>query len=57
MSYNNRAVAYLIDDKEYELYDKNNQIVERIRGEQLAEVEKEEKQRINELYKEKGKEN
>lgn len=57
MSYDNRAVAYLIDDKEYELYDKNNQIVERIRGEQLAEVEKEEKQKINELYKEKGKGN
>lgn len=57
MSYDNRAVAYLIDDKEYELYDKNNQIVERIRGEQLAEVEKKEKQKVNELYKEKGKVN
>jgi hypothetical protein len=53
MSYDNRAVAYLIDDKEYELYDKNNQVVERIRGEQLAEVEKAEKQKINELYKNK----
>lgn len=55
-SYDNRAVAYLIDDKEYELYDKNNQVVERIRGEELAEVEKKEKQKINELYKTKEEE-
>ena len=52
-SYDNRAVAYLIDDMEYDLYDKKNQVVERIRGEQLAEVEQEEKQKINELYKQK----
>lgn len=52
-SYDNRAVAYLIDDMEYNLYDKNNQVVERIRGEQLAEVEQEEKQKINEMYKSK----
>lgn len=55
-SYDNRAVAYLIDDKEYELYDKNNQVVKKIRGEELAEVEKEEKQKINELYKNKEEE-
>lgn len=53
ISYDNRAIAYLIDDKEYELYDKNNQVVERIKGEQLAEVEKEEQQKINKMYKSK----
>lgn len=53
ISYDNRAIAYLIDDKDYELYDKNNQVVERIKGEQLAEVEKEEKQKINKMYKSK----
>ena len=53
LSYDNRAVAYLIDDKDYDLYSKENQIVRRIRGEELAEVEQEEKQKINEYYKEK----
>ena len=53
ISYDNRAIAYLIDDQDYELYDKNNQVVERIKGEQLAEVEKEEKQKINKMYKSK----
>lgn len=53
VSYDNRAIAYLIDDKEYDLYNKENQVIRRIRGEELAEVEKEEKQKISEYYKEK----
>lgn len=50
-SYNNRAVAYLIDDKEYDLYNDKNEVVKRIYGEELEKVSKEEKQKISEYYK------
>lgn len=50
-NYDNRAYVYLIDDKEYELYDKENQVVQRITGEELEQVELEEKKKINEYYK------
>lgn len=53
-SFDNRAYVYLIDDKEYELYDKENQVVQRITGEELEKVELEEKKKINEYYKLKG---
>lgn len=53
-SFDNRAYVYLIDDKEYELFDKENQVVQRITGEELEKVELEEKKKINEYYKMKG---
>ena len=52
-SYDNRGVIYLIDDKEYNLYNKDNQIVQRIYGEELEKISKDEKQKINEYYKNK----
>ena len=53
LSYDNRGVIYLVDDKEYELYNKDNQIVQRIYGEELEKISKDEKQKINEYYKNK----
>lgn len=50
-NYDNRAYVYLIDDKDYDLYNKENQVVQRITGEELEQVELEEKKKINELYK------
>ena len=52
-SYDNRGVIYLVDDKEYDLYNKDNQIVQRIYGEELEKISKDEKQKISEYYKEK----
>jgi len=53
ISYDNRGIIYLIDDMEYSLYNKENQIIQKIKGEELEEVEKKEKERINEYYKSK----
>lgn len=53
LSYDNRGVIYLVDDKEYELYNKDNQIVQRIYGEELEKISKDEKRKINEYYKNK----
>ena len=53
LSYDNRGVIYLVDDKEYELYNKDNQIVQRIYGEELEKISKDEKKKINEYYKNK----
>lgn len=53
LSYDNRGVIYLIDDKEYSLYSDKNEVVQKIRGEELEKVSKEEKQKISEYYKSK----
>ena len=52
-SFDNRGVIYLIDDKEYNLYNNKNEAIQRIRGEELEKVSKEEKQKISEYYKSK----
>lgn len=51
ISYDKRGIIYLVDDKEYVLYDKNNDEKRRVTGEEIENISCEEKQKINELYK------
>lgn len=51
LSYNNRAVAYLIDDKVYNIFDSNNNIVNKVLGDQITDIQKKTKSQVNELYK------
>ena len=51
VSYDSRGIIYLVDDKDYDLYNSKNEVVKRITGDQLREVEQEEKQKISEYYK------
>jgi len=51
INYDKRGLVYLIDDKEYVLYDEHNKESERVRGEEIENISKQEKERINELYK------
>lgn len=51
VSYDNRGILYLVDDKEYALYDKNNNESSKANGEDIASVSKDGKQKINEYYK------
>ena len=51
ISYDNRALVYLIDDKEYQLYDKYNHEQEKVNGEDVESVSQKEKQKVNEFYK------
>ena len=51
VSYDKRGIIYLVDDKEYTLYDNKNKQVMTARGEEIENISKEEKQRISEYYK------
>lgn len=51
VSYDNRGILYLVDDKEYVLYDQYNNEVSKVNGEDVESVSKNEKQKINEYYK------
>lgn len=51
ITFDNRAVMYLVDDKQYELYNKENEIVKKVVGEDVELISKTEKIRINEYYK------
>ena len=51
ISYDNRAILYLIDDKEYKLYNNYNQEVDKVNGEDVGEISQKEKQKVNEYYK------
>lgn len=51
VSYDKRGIIYLVDDKEYTLYDNKNKQVMTAKGEEIEDVSKEEKQRISEYYK------
>ena len=51
ISYDNRAIVYLIDDKEYKLYNNYNQEVDKVNGEDVGEISQKEKQKVNEYYK------
>lgn len=53
ISFDTRGIVYLIDDKEYILYDKYDNEVERANGEDIESISKEEKQKINDYYKSK----
>ena len=51
MSYDSRGIVYLVDDKEYALYDNHNKEVMMVKGEEIEKLSKDEKQKINEYYK------
>lgn len=51
ISYDNRALIYLIDDKEYILNDKYNKEQERVNKEDVESISQSEKQKVNEYYK------
>lgn len=51
INFNNRGIIYLIDDKEYILYDKNDNDVGRVTGEDVESISKNEKQKVSEYYK------
>lgn len=51
VSYDNRGILYLVDDKEYILYDQNDKEVSRAQGETIEKISRDEKQKINEYYK------
>lgn len=51
ISYDKRGIIYLVDDKEYILYDKNNDVKRKGTGDEIEKISSEEKQKINELYK------
>lgn len=51
ISFNQRGILYLVDDKEYVLYDENNNEQRRANGEEIESISKQEKQKVNEYYK------
>lgn len=53
ISYDTRGIVYLVDDKEYALYDQYDKEIERVNGEEIEKISKDEKQKVNEYYKEK----
>ena len=50
-NYDKRANVYVVDDKKYELYDKDNKLVDSITGELIEELSLKEKSKISEYYK------
>ena len=53
ISFDKRGILYLVDDKEYILYDKYNEEKRRATGEEIEKISQEEKQKINDYYKNK----
>ena len=53
ISFDKRGILYLVDDKEYILYDKYNEEKRRATGEEIESISQEEKQKINDYYKNK----
>ena len=53
ISFDKRGILYLVDDKEYILYDKYNDERRRASGEEIENISQEEKQKINDYYKSK----
>ena len=51
VSYGNRGILYLVDDKEYDLYDKEDKEVAKVNGENIETVAQDGKRKINEFYK------
>lgn len=49
-NYNVRGIMYLIDDKEYELYDKNNVAVSKCNGEEIENISNESKEQVKQYY-------
>ena len=53
ISFDKRGILYLVDDKEYILYDKYDEEKRRATGEEIESISQEEKQKINDYYKNK----
>ena len=53
VNFDKRGILYLVDDKEYILYDKYNEERRRATGEEIESISQEEKQKVNEYYKNK----
>lgn len=53
ISYDNRGIVYLVDDKDYTIYDKNNNKVMIASGEEIESISQDEKTKVNEFYKSK----
>lgn len=53
INYDTRGFLYLVDDKEYILYDKNNNEVDQAKGEDIEAISQNEKMKVNEYYKSK----
>ncbi len=51
ISFDNRGIVYLVDDKEYVLYDRNNQEIGKANGEDIEAISKNEKQKVSNYYK------
>lgn len=51
ISFGKRGIVYLVDDKEYILYDKYDHEQKRANGEEIEYISQEEKQKVNEYYK------
>lgn len=51
ISFDTRGIIYLVDDKEYILYDKDNQEVAKANGEDIESISQNEKQKVNLYYK------
>lgn len=53
INYDKREILYLVDDKEYILYDQNDDVRRHASGEEIENISKEEKERVNDYYKSK----
>lgn len=53
ISFDKWGILYLVGDKEYILYDKYNEEKRRATGEEIEQISQEEKQKINDYYKNK----
>lgn len=51
ISYDNRGIVYLVDDKEYILYDKYDEEIDRVNGEDIESISQNKKQRVKDYYK------
>lgn len=49
-SYEKHATIYLIDDQEYDLYDKDNNIIDSVSGDQLESIAQNGRQAVKEYY-------
>lgn len=51
INFDSRGFVYLVDDKEYVLYDQNDKEIERVYGEDIESISQNEKSKVNEYYR------
>lgn len=51
ISYDNRGIIYLVDDKKYILYDKYDEEIDRVNGEDIESISQNQKQKVKDYYK------